>query len=201
MIVERDTWFINGYISSFVIIVLLFVAFLNVFHQQMVIAVVSFVLAIVLITGLTIVQPNEIIVVMFLGMYIGTIRKAGWIMTVPLTKKVKVSRKIRRFTTDDMLIKSQQGDPIQLSSVITYQIVDAAKALFTVDAYTEYLKMEAYLLTNNIATVDFKKNPTIDIATLNEEVKQALQTGVQFAGIDIIDVHCVIFEGIRSEQD
>lgn len=199
MIVEKDTWFINGYISSFVIALLLFVAFLNIFHQQLVISVISFVLAIVLITGLTIVQPNQIIVVMFLGTYIGTIRKAGFMMTVPLTSKVKVSRKIQRFETENMHIQHAPHRPIQLSAVITYQIVDAAKALFTVDKYTEYMEMEAYLLTNNLATEKFKENKSVEIISLNEEIKQALQTNVQFAGIDILEVHCVPIDSSTSE--
>lgn len=194
MIVEKDTWFMNGYISSLVIVVLLFVAFLNIFYQQMVIAIISFVLAIVLMTGLTIVQPNEIVVVQFFGMYIGTIRNAGWMMTVPLTTKSKISRKMQRFTTDDMYIKNQRSDIIQLSSVITYNIVDAAKALFAVDTYLGYLKLEAYLLTNTKATKFMKEESSIDMTALNQEVKQALQENIQFAGIDITDVHCVIVE-------
>src|SRR5690625_1979785 len=100
MIMEKDTWSINGYIGAVVITVLLFVAFLNVFHQQLIIAVISFILAIILISGLTVVQPNEIIVVTFLGQYIGTIRKPGWIMTIPLSSKRRLSRKIHSFETD-----------------------------------------------------------------------------------------------------
>jgi len=194
VIVEKDTWFMNGYIYSFVILILLFIAFLNVFHQEIIIAVISFLLAIVLMTGLTIVQPNEIVVVQFLGTYIGTIRTAGWMMTVPLTTKAKISRKMQRFTTESMHIKNEQGEIIQLSAVVTYKIVDAAKAIFAVDTYTDYLNVEAYLLTNTIATTNFKKNQTIDITLLNEEVKAALQESVEFAGIDILEVHCIMIE-------
>jgi len=197
VIVEKDTWFMNGYIYSFVILILLFIAFLNVFHQEIIIAVISFLLAIVLMTGLTIVQPNEIVVVQFLGTYIGTIRTAGWMMTVPLTTKAKISRKMQRFTTESMHIKNEQGEIIQLSAVVTYKIVDAAKAIFAVDTYTDYLNVEAYLLTNTIATTNFKKNQTIDITLLNEEVKAALQESVEFAGIDILEVHCIMIENTR----
>ena len=197
VIVEKDTWFMNGYIYSFVILILLFIAFLNVFHQEIIIAVISFLLAIVLMTGLTIVQPNEIVVVQFLGTYIGTIRTSGWMMTVPLTTKAKISRKMQRFTTESMHIKNEQGEIIQLSAVVTYKIVDAAKAIFAVDTYTDYLNVEAYLLTNTIATTNFKKNQTIDITLLNEEVKAALQESVEFAGIDILEVHCIMIENTR----
>lgn len=195
MIVEKDTWFMNGYISSFVIALLLFIAFLNVFHQEIIIAVISFILAVVLMTGLTIVKPNDIVIVMFLGTYIGTIRKSGWTMTVPFTNKIVVSRKIRRFTTDEMTIQLQDGTRNQLSTVITYQVVDAAKAIFTVDDYIEYMKTEAYLLSNQIANEMYREQGLIDITTLNEEVKRALQSSVNFAGIDIVELHCIFMEG------
>lgn len=194
MIVEKDTWFMNGYISSFVMIVLLFVAFLNVFHQEVIIAVISFVLAIILMTGLTIVQPNEIVVVQFLGMYIGTIRSAGWMMTIPLTVKTKLSRKVQRFETKPMYIKNAANECIQLSAVVTYQIVDAAKASFTVENFNEYIQLEAYILMNTIATEFLKNNSTQVFEPLNEELKNVLQRNVQFAGVEIITVYCLVLE-------
>src|SRR5690625_4727527 len=97
MIMEKDTWSMNGYIDAIVIAVLLFVAFLNIFHQQIAIAVISFIFAIICISGLTVIQPNEIIVITFLGQYVGTIRKQGWVITVPFSSKKKVSRKVHSF--------------------------------------------------------------------------------------------------------
>lgn len=194
MIVEKDTWFMNGYISSLVISVALLVAFLNIFHQQMVVAVISFLLAIVLITGLTMNQPNEIVVVQFFGMYVGSIRSTGWIMTVPLTRKTKVSQKIHRFTTETIHIQLKDDQLIGVSAVVTYKVVDAAKALFTVDAYLHYVKMEAYLLMNTIAIPFLKQEGTINMKEINEEMKHSLQKNVHFAGIEIIACHCVIDE-------
>lgn len=193
MIVEKDTWFMNGYISSFVMIVLLFVAFLNVYYQEFVIAVISFILAIILMTGLTIVQPNEIVVVQFLGKYIGTIRSTGWIMTIPLTVKTKLSRKVQRFETKPMHIKNTNNECVQLSAVVTYQIVDAAKASFTVENFNEYIQLEAYILMNTISTQYLKDN-TQSFDTIHEELKNILQQNVQFAGVEIITVYCLVLE-------
>lgn len=194
MIVEKDTWFINGYISSLVIAVALLVAFLNIFHQQMVVAVISFLLSIVLITGLTMNQPNEIVVVQLFGMYVGSIRSTGWIMTVPLTRKTKVSQKIHRFTTETIHIQVEDNKLAGVSAVVTYKVVDAAKALFTVDAYLPYVKMEAYLLMNTIAVPYLKQEGAINMKEINEEMKHNLQKNIHFAGVEIIACHCVIDE-------
>ena|SRR5699024_2973162 len=194
MIVEKDTWYINGYISSVVMIVLLLVAFLNIYHQEIVIAIISFILAIVLMTGLTIVQPNEIIVVQFLGKYIGTVRTIGWIMTIPLTKKTKVSRKVQRVETKPMHITNKNKELIELSAVVTYQIVDAAKATFTVENFNEYIQLEAYILINTQTNDYIKQSESIELASIQENLKDILQKNVQFAGVEIISVYAVILE-------
>lgn len=192
MIMEKDTWSINGYIGAVVITVLLFVAFLNVFHQQLIIAVISFILAIILISGLTVVQPNEIIVVTFLGQYIGTIRKPGWIMTIPLSSKRRLSRKIHSFETDCLTSKTKAGEQLQLSAVIIYQIVDAAKAIYEVDAYRDFLKVEANTMMKEKSMILNKEEQLGSINEQNKELKHALNERLQFAGINIVDVRFTI---------
>lgn len=194
MIVEKDTWYINGYISSVVMLVLLLVAFLNIYHQEIVIAIISFILAIVLMTGFTIVQPNEIIVVQFLGKYIGTVRTIGWIMTIPLTKKTKVSRKVQRIETKPMHITNKSKEIMELSAVVTYKIVDAAKATFTVENFNEYIQLEAYILINTQTNDYIKQSESIELAPIQENLKDILQQNVQFAGVEIISVYAVILE-------
>lgn len=194
MIVEKDTWYINGYISSVVMLVLLLVAFLNIYHQEIVIAIISFILAIVLMTGFTIVQPNEIIVVQFLGKYIGTVRTIGWIMTIPLTKKTKVSRKVQRIETKPMHITNKSKEIMELSAVVTYKIVDAAKATFTVENFNEYIQLEAYILINTQTNDYIKRSESIELAPIQENLKDILQQNVQFAGVEIISVYAVILE-------
>lgn len=194
MIVEKDTWYINGYISSVVMLVLLLVAFLNIYHQEIVIAIISFILAIVLMTGFTIVQPNEIIVVQFLGKYIGTVRTIGWIMTIPLTKKTKVSRKVQRIETKPMHITNKNKEIMELSAVVTYKIVDAAKATFTVENFNEYIQLEAYILINTQTNDYIKRSESIELAPIQENLKDILQQNVQFAGVEIISVYAVILE-------
>lgn len=198
MIVEKDTWYINGYISSIVMIVLLLVAFLNIYHQEMVIAIMSFLIAVILMTGLTIVQPNEIIVVQFLGKYIGTVRTIGWIMTIPLTKKTKVSRKVQRIETKAMHITNKEKEFMELSAVVTYQIVDAAKATFAVESFNEYIQLEAYILINTNINDYIKQTDSIELIPLQENLKDVLQKNVQFTGVEIISVYALMLE--RNEN-
>src|SRR5699024_4251860 len=193
MIVEKDTWYINGYISSVVMLVLLLVAFLNIYHQEIVIAIISFILAIVLMTGFTIVQQNEIIVVQFLGKYIGNIRTIDWIMSIP-QKKTKEYRKVQRIENKTMHITNKNKEIMELSAVVTYKIVDAAKATFTVENFNEYIQLEAYILINTQTNDYIKQSESIELAPIQENLKDILQQNVQFAGVEIISVYAVILE-------
>lgn len=191
MIMEKDTWSINGYVGAIVIAVLLFVAFLNIFHQQIAIAVISFIFAIICISGLTIIQPNEIIVITFLGQYVGTIRKQGWVITVPFSSKKKVSRKVHSFETDNVMTKTYKGERICLSAVIIYQIVDAAKAIYEVDHYTAFLTLEANSMMKEKGMAMSLNEPLEDLDEQNVLLKKRLNERVQFAGIEIIDVRFI----------
>lgn len=51
--------------------------------------VLSFVIAFVLLTGLTIVQPNQSAVVTFFGRYLGVIRKSGFYLAIPFSTRKK----------------------------------------------------------------------------------------------------------------
>src|SRR5215469_4490198 len=49
------------------------------------------------ISGFTVLSPNEARVVQFFGRYIGSIARAGYHWTVPLTTKRRVSMRVRNF--------------------------------------------------------------------------------------------------------
>lgn len=53
-------------------------------------------------TSLTIVQPGQTKVVQFFGNYVGTIRKAGLLMTVPFSSKKNVSVRVNNFETNEL---------------------------------------------------------------------------------------------------
>src|SRR5699024_2484380 len=135
-----------------------------------------------------------IIVVQFLGKYIGTVRTIGWIMTIPLTKKTKVSRKVQRIETKPMHITNKNKENMELSAVVTYKIVDAAKTTITVENFYEYIKFETYIKINTKTNDYIKRSESIELAPIQENLKDILQQNVQFAGVEIISVYAVILE-------
>ena len=89
--------------------------------------------AIVALTGLTIVQPNEAKVVTFFGTYLGVIKEQGLGLTVPLTARATVSLRVVNFNSDKLKVNDLEGNPIEIAAVVVYKVEDSAKATFDVE--------------------------------------------------------------------
>src|SRR5262249_13559176 len=55
------------------------------------------IVTLLLCTGFLVIQPNMSRVVVFLGRYMGTIKKGGWRWTWPFTKRYYVSLRVQTF--------------------------------------------------------------------------------------------------------
>ncbi len=107
---------------------------------------------IVLMVGLFVVQPNEARVLTLFGRYSGTVRDDGFWWVNPFTIKKSVSLKIRNFQADKLKVNDNQGNPIEIAAVVVWRVVDSAKALFDVEKYEEFVKIQAETSIRTIAT-------------------------------------------------
>jgi hypothetical protein len=84
----------------------------------------------VALNGFVVVQPNQAKVAVFLGRYMGTVRRSGFHWVNPLTTRRTLSLRIRNLDTDVLKVNDANGNPIEISAVITWQVGDAAQAVF-----------------------------------------------------------------------
>ena len=68
-------------------------------HEYVAVPVVLFLVAAVLCTSITIVQPNKSVVVTFFGQYVGTIVKSGMYAVIPFSIRKTVSLRVRNFNS------------------------------------------------------------------------------------------------------
>ena len=108
--------------------------------------------AAVLFSSLTIISPGDTNVVQFFGRYVGTIRKAGLLMTVPFTTKKKVSVKVRNFETSELKVNDADGNPVNIAAIIVWQVADTAKSVFAVEAYDTFVAVQAESALRHVAT-------------------------------------------------
>src|SRR3954468_23327821 len=102
--------------------------------------------------GLVVVNPNEAKVLQFFGRYAGTIRHAGLRWANPLYTKRSISQRIRNFESAHLKVNDNEGNPIEIAAVVVWRVVDTAEAVFEVDDYNNYVKVQSEAALRNLAT-------------------------------------------------
>jgi regulator of protease activity HflC (stomatin/prohibitin superfamily) len=108
-------------------------------------------LLLIALNGFIIVQPNQ--VATFLGRYLGTVRRSGFHWINPLTIRRNLSLRIRNLDTDVLKVNDANGNPIEISAVITWQVSDAAQAAFDVEDYKAFVDIQAETAVRHVASV------------------------------------------------
>jgi regulator of protease activity HflC (stomatin/prohibitin superfamily) len=145
------------------------------------------------VSGFTVLSPNEARVVQFFGRYIGSITRAGFHWTVPLTTKRRVSMRVRNFESQRLKVSDADGNPVEIAAVVVYKVVDPAKAVFAVDDYVQYVAIQAEAAVRHLATshpyeshddnrVSLREGPTV-----SEELTAELRDRVQLAGVEVVE--------------
>jgi hypothetical protein len=110
-------------------------------------------LLVLALNGFVVVQPNQAKVAVFLGRYLGTIRRSGFHWVNPLTTRRTLSLRIRNLDTDVLKVNDANGNPIEISAVITWQVNDAAQAAFDVEDYGGFVDIQAETAVRHVASV------------------------------------------------
>jgi regulator of protease activity HflC (stomatin/prohibitin superfamily) len=110
-------------------------------------------LLLIAVNGFVIVQPNQAKVAVFLGRYTGTVARSGFWWLNPLTIRRTLSLRIRNLDTDVLKVNDANGNPIEISAVITWQVSDAAQAAFDVEDYKAFVDIQAETAVRHVASV------------------------------------------------
>ncbi|WP_420829684.1 SPFH domain-containing protein [Actinomadura coerulea] len=105
----------------------------------------------ILAGGLTPVAPGEARVLQLLGRYKGTVRNDGLRWVNPLTERRKVSTRIRNHETGLAKVNDLDGNPIEISAVVVWQVADTARAVFEVDDFVEFVAFQTEAAVRHIA--------------------------------------------------
>jgi regulator of protease activity HflC (stomatin/prohibitin superfamily) len=144
-------------------------------------------------TGFTIVNPNQSRVVQFFGRYIGSVNRAGFHWTVPLTERTRVSLRVRNFETERLKVADGDGNPVEIAAVVVWRVTDSAKAIFAVDDHVEYVAVQAEAAVRHLATTypyethDSGRPSLRDSAIVSEELTTELRERVELAGVEVIE--------------
>ncbi|WP_099157601.1 SPFH domain-containing protein [Virgibacillus ndiopensis] len=191
---EKNAWSMNGFVGIILIAVLIAGVVFSFVQQQFVVGGICLVIAITLGSGITVVQPNQSVVVIFLGKYMGSIRREGIVITVPFTIRRTISLRVRNFNSKRLKVNDVNGNPIEIAAVIVFKVVDAAKAVFDVDRYEQFVEIQSETAIRAVATkypYDTFENVELTLRGNAEEVSNQLATELQerldVAGVEVIE--------------
>ncbi|MCF7686810.1 MAG: SPFH domain-containing protein [Cephaloticoccus sp.] len=156
---ERTISATSGWMMLFVVlclyafVVILFVAGIG-SHRPIFIlpSVLLLVFTLVCSGGFFTLQPNEAAVLILFGEYKGTVRASGFFFTNPFNKKHKISLRARNLNGDKLKVNDKRGNPIEIAAVVVWRVRDTAQAVFDVDNYETYVRIQSESALRHVTT-------------------------------------------------
>ncbi|MCH7592566.1 MAG: SPFH domain-containing protein [Planctomycetes bacterium] len=127
-------------------------------------------------------QPNMGAVLILFGKYVGTQRASGFHWANPLLIKKKVSVRARNLDGEKLKVNDLRGNPIEIALVVVWSVADTAKAVFDVDDFEDYIRVQSEAALRHLAMAypyDVFEGDTVSLRGSVDEVSETLQKEVQ----------------------
>ena len=152
------------------------------------------VVLIFLMAGVFVVNPNEGKVLQFFGDYVGTVKQPGLRWATPFYTKKVVSLRVRNFESGKLKVNDNEGNPIEIAAVVVWRVVDTAEAIFEVDDYNNYVKVQTESALRNLATsypYDAHDEQTMSLRgttmAVADHLKREIQDRMNRAGVEVLE--------------
>ena len=140
------------------------------------------------------VQPNQGQVMQLFGRYAGTVRDEGLRWTNPLYAKRAVSLRVRNFESGKLKVNDSDGNPIEIASVVVWQVVDTAEAVFCVDDYENFVQIQSESALRQMAQSYPYDSHDTGLPSLrshgdevNAHLRNEIQTRLGKAGVKVVE--------------
>ena len=174
-------------------------------------------LAALTIKGFAAIQPNSSRVLLLFGGYKGSVKESGFFWVNPFFTKKKLSLRVRNFETGSIVspeeknemgqvvkagvrsagrpskVNDRDGNPIEISAVVVWKVVDTAEALFEVDDYQDFVRVQSEAALRVLASRHPYDSDDSEISLRGDtvEVCEQLQVDIQErlakAGVEVIE--------------
>jgi regulator of protease activity HflC (stomatin/prohibitin superfamily) len=147
-----------------------------------------------LMAGLFVVNPNEGRVLQLFGDYRGTTKVPGLRWANPFYTKKRISQRVRNFESARLKVNDIEGNPVEIAAVVVWQVIDTAEAVFEVDDYNNYVKVQSESALRNLTTSypydahdDTQMSLRGHTAAVAEHLKKEIQERLARAGVQVIE--------------
>jgi regulator of protease activity HflC (stomatin/prohibitin superfamily) len=105
-----------------------------------------------------------------------------------------VSQRVRNFESSHLKVNDHDGNPIEIAAIVVWRVSDTAEAVFQVDNYENFVKVQTEAAVRNLATsyaYDSHQDDRLSLRTSSDEITGRLRSEVQDrlakAGIEVIE--------------
>ncbi len=167
--------------------------------------------------GFMAIAPNQARVLLLFGEYKGSVTSSGFYWVNPFFSKKKISLRVRNFETGATTtaakkdaagqviseksrspgrpskVNDRDGNPIEISAVVVWKVVDTAEAMFEVDDYEDFVAVQSEAALRNLATRHpyDSEDHEISLRGSTQEISDQLQADIQErlekAGVNVIE--------------
>lgn len=167
--------------------------------------------------GFQAVAPNDARALLLFGEYQGSITQSGFFWVNPFFTKKRISMRVRNFETGSTTtpetkdaqgkilqhksrsagrpskVNDRDGNPVDISAVVVWRVVNTAEALFEVDDYEDFVAVQSEAALRSLASrhpydsedheVSLRGN-TIEVC---EQLQQDIQERLNAAGVKVLE--------------
>lgn len=181
------------------------------------VAVLTFLVCFICLFGLLAVAPNEARVILLFGEYKGTVTESGFYWVNPFYSKRPISLKIRNFETGSKSspeqkdaagqviaqksrthgrpskVNDRDGNPIEISAVVVWKVVNTAEAMFEVDDYEDFVGVQSEAALRALATrhpydsEDHNVSLRGSTQEIADQLRKDIQDRLEKAGVEVIE--------------
>jgi regulator of protease activity HflC (stomatin/prohibitin superfamily) len=186
---------VNAYLMLLLLLAIIAAGIFFVFRMP-VFGVILLVIAFFMLPGLSIVNPNESLVLTLFGEYKGTMIENGFWWINPFMLKRRISLRARNFNSEPIKVNDKIGNPIMIGAVTVWKVKDTFKAAFDVDDYEHFVRIQTEAAVRKLAGIYPYDNLEDEDAKLtlrdggevvNKQLEQEISERLIIAGIEIME--------------
>ena len=188
----------NGYLMLFVFLIIFFGSIATAIIINSPVFLFLIIVALFILPGFIMVQPNNSRVLLLFGKYVGSVKKNGFYWVNPFYTKKKISLRASNFDSERLKVNDKLGNPIMISTILVWRVTNTYKAAFDVDNYENFVRVQTDAAVRKLASMypydnfaDEGHEEDITLRSSVNEVSEALEKEIDerlsIAGIEVLE--------------
>jgi regulator of protease activity HflC (stomatin/prohibitin superfamily) len=187
---ERRAESFSGYVMLFALLLVIAFQVFGVFNLAgnragwlpLLSVIIGPILLLLILPGFYMLQPNQAAAITLFGSFKGTDRSTGLRWIWPWMAKKKVSVRANKLITEKIKVNDLGGNPIEMAAQIVWRVIDTAQALFDVDDYKQFVRVQVEAAIRTIGSrypYDDFEHQEVTLRGNHDQVGAELRTELQ----------------------